>query len=424
MNEQQMATEAMRTTKEIIVDIKEMLNALSQILQDENNRHNPKAEEIYSHVKKGNKVKSITIPDDNVKIFTKYMEKFDIPYVMTDVDGDNCKVFMYRDIDEKQVEIAIKSMNIELGNQVNLTYDEFSQIYDHDAVSILKVRDKFEAELLNDRLTEQNIPHATIQRENGYDFMLPKEHNKELSMTIAEISWNKTGRNASHYLTLEQERFKVYDFMSKDRETMERIMKQNKNEAYIVDYKHPDNYIKMTEKNIEIYKNNKVIEQHSLDYIPQVIDRFEYPITLTKDQMENKREVLKKKIPEYDTKLAAMEEEYRKLFFEQIAVFYAIHEIDKELAEKIGSPEHTMMKQLMDKDSVIKEKLDKLGEDIGEEITQHMESAKTISTSYEYSESTKEFDRLIREADAKVVENIKERDTTVTFTRSEQSYTK
>ena len=145
---------------------------------------------------------------------------------MTDVEGDNCKVLMFRDIDEKQIETAIKAMNIELGNNVELSYAEFYQIYSKDSISILNIQDKYESELLKDKLIERNIPHATIKKDNGYEFMVSKDNNKDLSLLIAEISWNKTGRNADYYNVLNQEKLKIYDFVSRDRSQMENILKR------------------------------------------------------------------------------------------------------------------------------------------------------------------------------------------------------
>ena len=419
MSEQQMAVEAIKITKDILADIEKLIKTLMNIVRDENFRNNQDAAEIYKHIKKGNKVKSMTIPDENAKILNKHLKEFDIPYIMTDVEGDNCKVIMFRNVDEEQVQIAIKAMNIELGNNVELSYDEFVQIYNKDSVSILNVPDKYEAELIKDKMIEYNIPHSAVKKNDGYEFMISKDNNEKMSEIISEISWNKTGKNAPYYNALNKEKFLIYDFVSKDRAEMEKILKKYNNEVYIVDHKNPDNYIKITNKNIEVYKNNKYVSQHSLDYIPNALDMIDNPVILTEPQMKQKEKALEQKIPEYDSKLAAMEEEYRRLYYEQIALYYAIHEKNKEIANEISNPDRNMLDRLIEKNDDIKERMTQINKDLQNEITQHMESAKKIAVNYTYTEDTKEIDRVIKEAERKVVENIKE-ETTITRTKTTQ----
>ena len=423
MSEQQMAVDALRITREVLADIEKLVQTLMNIIRDENARNNQNATELYKHIKNGKKCKSMTIPDENSKILTKHLNEFNIPYVMTDVEGDNCKVVMFRDIDEEQVKIAIKAMNIEIGNNVELSYAEFTQIYSQDSVSILNIQDKYEAELIKDKLIEYNIPHAAVKKDDGYEFMISKDNNKKLSEIIAEISWNKTGKNAQYYNALNKEKFMIYDFISKDRSQMEQILKKYNNEVYLVDHKNPENYIKITNRNIEVYKNDNFTGEHSLDYLPNVLDTVGEPVILTKPQIENREKAIEKKIPEYDSKLAAIEEEYRRLYYEQIALYYAIHEKNKEIADEISNPDKNMLDRLIEKDDRIKERLSQLSKEMQNEITQHMESAKTIAVNYTYTEDTKEIDRVIREADARVVENIKETTQTQTRTQTTQ-YTK
>jgi hypothetical protein len=148
-------------------------------------------DELRRYAKNGGILKQITFDKEHLELMQKCLEKENIPFSIIGISDSNKVICMFRDKDERKVDLAKDRFNALIGKGLNeYAPDRFLEIYKEEAVGVVKDVDNVNLELLRSHLKEMDISFTVVKKDNSFNIIYPLDKQKQMDIAIKRTAWD------------------------------------------------------------------------------------------------------------------------------------------------------------------------------------------------------------------------------------------
>lgn len=226
---------------------------------------------------------SLPIADEDVAIMKEQFKKQDITFAVWDVGFDDMQMFWFANTDQRKAELAVMQAQAERGLISDINPDIFFNNMLSDNVGTLSGLSNVELELFRFHAKRNGLLFTSVA-ENGLNTVVYNlETADKAKKTAADVLWDQVGSEGE--LIRKQIEYKITN-----RQAVNRAFLDGEREYYIVNASHPANYIHITARDFEYYKQSKKVYDVSrstpsfMDRAIQAVNGFDNPVLLSKEE--------------------------------------------------------------------------------------------------------------------------------------------
>lgn len=271
--------------------IKALLLLLNQAIQRDKDNKLLKGDgeisfkKMFSLVEKGEQLKNLVIPDEDIEAFKVHMKNNGVLYAVNDLKKDDGKLVFYLKRDDKNMEDAVTIYQASKGliNEINPTL--FLKNNTEKEVGVIKNLDEVELELFRYHANKNKLTFATIIKEGTIKVLFRESDISKVNETLKGISYDMSEEREP--LVRKQVEYKI-----SGRQQINLAINEAEKEYYIVSSKNPKNYVKLTDLDYTYYKNDKPISslnREEVEFGNAVYEKIKGlvdPVCLTKEEFE------------------------------------------------------------------------------------------------------------------------------------------
>ena len=239
--------------------------------------------EFQKYVKSGGKLKAINVHKNDYLDLVKELKARNVPFISSEIVGDDCYCIRFRADDEERVQMAVQSFTKKRTGRTEMAFDEFSQKYSGQGILSIHGIDPVEFELIRYYADKYRIDFSVdSKKENDYRILF---HDKKgMDKILHDVGWQVSGEQGPR--VREQ-----IEYHLAGRANAQRIMKREdlEKEYYIVSQANPKNFMHITADEVEMYMNDNATaltgdEQEIYQRELKAIQGMEKPVILTEDE--------------------------------------------------------------------------------------------------------------------------------------------
>jgi len=201
---------------------------------------------------------TMKIADGDSKEFENLLRKEQIAFTALDNTTDNYTVFVFFRKDAEKVKRAKEGLMAHRGQVTELSPKMFMDALDPDKVTVLENVDSVRAELFRYFAREHGLLFAYLpetDNRSGQVLYQSKDAVKA-RQTMLSVGWALTSEGGAKVLQ------QVQHYL-RGRNSINRSIEEGNKELYIVSKTNPSHMVRITEKEMTLYKNGQ--EVHSID---------------------------------------------------------------------------------------------------------------------------------------------------------------
>ena len=246
--------------------------------------------EFQKYMANGGQMQSFMVHKKDYVDFAQEMKKRDVPFLTSEVLGDDCYNVMYRASDKDKVELAIKAFEASRSIETEMTADRFCEKYAGRGIYSIEGIDLVELELIRHYAAQSNFQYAVEAIDDGSKCKILFSDKAKMDSILKKAAWQLTGERGP--LAKQQIEYRIAG-----RESSNRILTQQEaeKEFYIVSKTEPSNYIHITANDLELYKDNMVVttvahdDAAFYDKAVRALCGMDEPVILAEDEWMSKQ---------------------------------------------------------------------------------------------------------------------------------------
>lgn len=235
--------------------------------------------------KDGAQLMSLPIADEDVSLMKDQFKKQGITFAVWDVGFDDMQMFWFANTDQRKAELAVMQAQAERGLISDINPDMFFNNMVSDNIGTLSGLTNVELELFRFHAKRNGLLFTSIA-ENGLNTVVYNlETAEKAKKTATDVVWDQVGSEGA--LIRQQIEYKITN-----RQAVNRAFLDGEREYYIVNGTHPENYIHITSRDFQYYKQSKKVfdlprsSVSFMDRAIQAVNGFDNPVLLSKEEFE------------------------------------------------------------------------------------------------------------------------------------------
>lgn len=401
------AAGAVRNTTEAAFNASMLLIKLLQTVSQDR-----KADVIYGEttldkmkklVADGDFLASVTVADEDIEFYKSAMQKEKMPYVVLDINNDDCKNIIYMNSDAKKLKNVISLHQARAGMVNEVAPEVFLRHIEDKNIGVIRNLSDTDFELFRKTAREKDLIFSFYRKNDRVSVLYNLKDKPSINDVLNTVSWDMTGK---------------HEFLIRNGLFVQRLARQEfsnavegRGEFYAVNAKDSGNYLTVTDEGLSYYKNNnKVFEiprtdKYFEDKAREKFKGLQSPVSLSKTEFET---------PSEERELI-IQNRYN-IFPDHIAeaVMKSREHLNNVISKMSLDDENENPAQIFD-DSVSYSgyaEYEKLSDTDREELKEHIEKFSVHRRSFENKEipvKDRKLDNIIREAERnKTVVNSKD----------------
>lgn len=247
--------------------------------------------EFQKYMADGGQMLSIMVHKKDYVEFAQEMKKRDVPFLTSQVLGDDCYSVMYRAADKDKAELSIKAFEANRKIETEMTPERFEEKYAGRGIYSIEGIDIVELELIRHYAAQSNFQFAVQAIDDGSKCKILFSDKSKMDNILKKAAWQLTGERGP--IVKQQIEYRIAG-----RESSNRILTQEEaeKEFYIVSKSEPSNYIHITANDLELYRDNKVVttvahdDAAYYDKTAKALSGMDEPVILSEQEwMSNQR---------------------------------------------------------------------------------------------------------------------------------------
>lgn len=247
--------------------------------------------EFQKYMADGGQMQSFMVHKKDYVEFAQEMKKRDVPFLTSQVLGDDCYSIMYRETDKDKVELSIKAFEANRKIETEMTPERFEEKYAGHGIYSIEGIDLVELELVRHYAAQSNFQFAVQAIDDGSKCKILFSDKTKMDNILKKAAWQLTGERGP--IVKQQIEYRIAG-----RESSNRILTQEEaeKEFYIVSKLEPSNYIHITANDLELYRDNKVVttiahdDAAYYDKAAKALSGMDEPVVLNEQEwMSNQR---------------------------------------------------------------------------------------------------------------------------------------
>lgn len=360
-------------------------------------------DKMQRNVEKGDFLTSVTIADEDIEFYKSAMQKEKMPYVVLDINNDDCKNIIYMNSDAEKLKNVISLHQARAGMVNEVAPEVFLRHIEDKNIGVIRNLSDTDFELFRKTAREKDLIFSFYRKNDRISVLYNLKDKSSINDVLNTVSWDMTGK---------------YEFLIRNGLFVQRLARQEftnavegRGEFYAVNAKDSGNYLTVTDEGLSYYKNNnKVFEitrtdKYFEDKAREKFKGLQSPVSLSKTEFET---------PSEERELI-IQNRYN-IFPDHIAeaVMKSREHLNNVIAKMSLDDENENPAQIFD-DSVSYSdyaEYEKLSDSDREELEEHFERFSGYRRSFENKEipvKDRKLDNIIREAERnKTVVNSKD----------------
>lgn len=231
------------------------------------------------------KLMSLPVADEDVAILKEQFKKQNITFALWDVGFDDMQMFWFANTDNPKVEVAIMQAQAARGLISDINPDVFFNNMTSENIGTLSGLNNVELELFRFHAKRNGLIFTSVAENGSNTIIYTLDASQTVKHTASEVLWDQAGSEGE--IIRKQIEYKI-----SNRQTVNRAFLDGEREYYIVNSTNPENYIHITAKDFEYYKQSKKVFDVArsrvgfMDRAIQAVNGFDNPVLLDKETFE------------------------------------------------------------------------------------------------------------------------------------------
>lgn len=240
--------------------------------------------EMLAAVQKGEKLKNIVVPDEDVESLKPFLNKCGALYAIVDMKKDDAKMVIFLEKHSEKIQDALTLLSADRGLVNEVAPELFLKNTTDKEIGIASL-DKTELELFRHHAKASGLVFGATVIDDKVKLLYTLEDKDKFYNILAKVSWDLTGEKGP--LIRQQIEYRL-----KGRKEVNIAIEQAEKEYYIVSGNSPKNYVKITSQDYSYYKNNKEVttisrtEPDCREAVFTKVQSLSEPVVLTKEEFE------------------------------------------------------------------------------------------------------------------------------------------
>lgn len=240
--------------------------------------------EFCDYMQKGGRMQSVEVHKKDYLDFARELQKDGVPFLSSEIVGDDCLCIRYRDTDKERVASAIERFEESRKFETEMDPERFEKQYAGKGIKSIDGLDMVELEVIRHYAVDDSFQFAAVATGDGSTCKILFNDQDKMDDILKKLAWQMTGERGP--LVREQIEYRI-----SGRERSNRLsFSDTEKEYYMVSKKDPSNYVQVTADELALYKDNKVVttvargDTNYYERASTAVMGLEEPVILTSDE--------------------------------------------------------------------------------------------------------------------------------------------
>lgn len=229
---------------------------------------------------------SVMVADSDAKDYEALLREQGVLFAKMDKNNDDHKMFIFLNRDIQKVENATTILNAQRGQISELRPDLYFNSLSPEKVHVVEGISAVEMELFRYYAREKGLLFTAIPRKDDYMVVCSKTDEKKAREALLYVGWTLTGANGARIREQVERRLA-------GRSAIRIAAEEADREMYIVSSVRPSQYVKISEQDYAVYKQNKQVSRASRsdpDFMTKcmaAVEGLAHPVVLSAQQFRD-----------------------------------------------------------------------------------------------------------------------------------------
>lgn len=228
---------------------------------------------------------SVLVGDADANDYDKLLKDQGVLYAKIDRQDDNCKMYIFLNKDLEKVEDATRILQAHRGQVTELNAKLYFNSLSPDQVHVVEGLSSVEMELFRHYAREQGLLFTSIPRREGDMVVCNVSDTQKARRALLYTGWALTGANGARVREQVERRLA-------GRTAINIAAEEGDRELYIMSRNNPDQYVRISAVDFEVYKRSKqvsTVSRSDPDFYAKCVAACEsmaHPVVMTAEQFQ------------------------------------------------------------------------------------------------------------------------------------------